>query len=1151
MEYINNLEKEGDFHDNHDTHLMSKLSKPEDMTKEQLLELLKARDLQIEREREEHKKELEEAKKKKTGSTGYERYDEINFRNAHKTNKYKGYYDDKNKFHKGLVDMPDLYHYDPSMTAFDKISKGMQKNPEGQTIHLRNYQERFIKDWSVSTQELVILYYGVGTGKTKIAINCAEQFNALHENHHVYLLMPASLVLNCIIEMYETGIDPTRKLEDGSYVYYFVSYQQMNRSNFKFKENSLLIVDEVHNLRNFYTKEIKEKVSARKWVGSDDYSLMGNKLAEKLITSENKFMRSIFMTGTLFVNSSRDLEAIISLGYKKRPLLLMDKNEYDYIQMSDEAFKNYYQGLISLYRVEDDPKMLKQFPKKKFEFVLVKGIPAEDQNPNETDAFFMFSRNEMNEAKNNWAIDFVKKRKNEKTLIYTQFIDQSVRPLLEGLQKAGIKYAVISGEQKAGMKQNIVSEYNNGNYKVLIFTLAIKEGISFAETDNFIVLQPYWNYAILNQILARAVRLTSHKKHDESTVNFYMLVGINKESENIKEAHKWCNEASRIMNNDILKLEYKIKKNESGEMVQVEYDEMFGSRDINLYNRMFNKQMEINQYEKKLLNLPRFEDVNNNENNEFVKMYNEVLKESEQQKEMTNKEKIKLKKEMYNEFYRKNISKIDSSITRFEGDIHFKKLRNPDLESVMDKKDYDDIDVRKLLNEKASLNKILEAYGIDKKEITSFQANFTPEDEVDKLIEESGICKDPRPNLKVLEPTAGIGNIISGLLKCPNISNLMIDANEYHKVFYNIGKTTFEEISNVFYYNTDFMHYESRYPYDYIIGNPPFNLRGKRREYGKKGSFEDIDFTYYDIHFVAHAYNKLREGGKLAMIISNRHTRDKHFPFTKFNDYLKLLTDKNHKIIPLSGIFQEDEKVSKDMKVNFGMEIIILTKLGRDMDLYEQETIYFEKDEDAQQYNEENPTKRKKKTQEEENLFEDADLERELIKTKEKPPKKPKLFELPKPPKKTLKDVKEEAKKLGIKLSGKSKAVLEKEIIEKMNQPDEQKIEVPISKVKEAVKKIEEKIKVTLDGKKIEMVLENKPEVKKKEVKKETAPKPKKEPKPKPLSKLKVSELREKAKNLNISTTKLKKIKKGVKDTNKTKKELIDEIKAWRPKRRF
>ena len=91
-----------------------------------------------------------------------------------------------------------------------------------------------------------------------------------------------------------------------------------------------------------------------------------------------------------------------------------------------------------------------------------------------------------------------------------------------------------------------------------------------------------------------------------------------------------------------------------------------------------------------------------------------------------------------------------------------------------------------LINEKASLNKILEAYGINKQEITTFQANFTPEEEVDKLIEESGICKDNRPNLKVLEPTAGIGNIISGLLKCPNVSNFMIDANEYHKVFYNL-----------------------------------------------------------------------------------------------------------------------------------------------------------------------------------------------------------------------------------------------------------------------------------------------------------------------------------------------------------------------------
>jgi hypothetical protein len=488
----------------------------------------------------------------------------------------------------------------------------------------------------------------------------------------------------------------------------------------------------------------------------------------------------------------------------------------------------------------------------------------------------------------------------------------------------------------------------------------------------------------------------------------------------------------------------------------------------------------------------------------------------------------------------------------------------------MDKKDYADIDVRKLINEKASLNKILEAYGINKQEITTFQANFTPEEEVDRLIEESGICKDNRVNLKVLEPTAGIGNIISGLLKCPNVSNFMIDANEYHKVFYNIGKISFEAMSNVFYYNQDFFKYESRYPYDYIIGNPPFNLRSVRRIYGKKGEYVDEDQTYYDIHFVAEAYNKLREGGKLAMIISNRHTRDKNHPFNKFNDYLKLLGEKNHKIIPLSGVFKEDEKVSKEMKVNFGMEIIIITKVGRDMDLYEKEQIYFENEEDVSKYNEENPTKSKKgaKTKEEKNLFEDEDLQN-ANKFKEEIPKikKPKLFELPKPEKKLLKDVKEEAKNLGIKLSGKSKAVLEKEILDKIHRPDLQKEEVPKSKVKEAVKKIEEKLNVKIDEKKVEVaqkekvvkpkkekvvkekVVKEKPKKEvKKEVVKETAPKPKKET---PLSKLKVAELREKAKNLNIIITKSKKYKKGIKTINKTKKELLEEIKNWKPKRRI
>ena len=139
------------------------------------------------------------------------------------------------------------------------------------------------------------------------------------------------MVLNTISEMYKHGINPDMRYPDGSPMYYFVSYQQLLRSSFDFKDNSLIILDECHNLRNLKTESIFDKVSARKYEAAENFSLVGNKLATKLILSSSKFLRSIFMSGTLFINNPMDLETIISIGYKKFPLLNKDIEKYQII----------------------------------------------------------------------------------------------------------------------------------------------------------------------------------------------------------------------------------------------------------------------------------------------------------------------------------------------------------------------------------------------------------------------------------------------------------------------------------------------------------------------------------------------------------------------------------------------------------------------------------------------------------------------------------------------------------------------------------------------------------------------------------------------------------------------------------------------------
>lgn len=903
-----------------------------------------------------------------------------------------------NKYDEGLLYHPDedkrkkdeegnfiidkaLYEFDPLFSAFDK-----------NIDNYRPHQQRFIKDWSVSAQELVIMYYGVGTGKTLIAITAAEEYIRLNIKSYVYFLMPSSIILNTILEMFKFGIDPTIKDDEGNNIYNFISYAQLLRTKYDFKDNSLLIVDEIHNLRNLYTQEINIKVSARKWKPSGNYSLVGSVLAEQLLDNSHNFIRKIFMTGTLFVNSSKDLEPIISIGYNKRPLLKLDKDEYDTIMTNEDAFKDYYEGLVSFYRISGDEK--KRMPSVFYYFEMINMPPSINSEKKAKDPYFINSRTEGAEEKIMWIIQFLKQHAGEKTLIFAQFIDRSLRPLTKTLEYMNMDFVIITGELSQEEKMEAVGRYNRDEVKILLFSLAIKEGISFKETDNFIVYNPYWNYAILEQVIARGIRLNSHKKGFKSMINVYLLCVANNKMRTPQNHHynnpiEWGEMAKQIMDNDIKTL--KFEKNEKGEL-KTPYHYNFGSRDIDLYNRMFNKQAEINDFEGRILKLPSFEEVNNNENSEFIKIYNEALLDYQRAngKLPTNKQMIELKRNLYREFYSGVVSETNNKIKRFTDDTNYKTSRNPDLQDIADFTNYPDLedDIRNLLSKDAPLDKIFEKFGIDKTMITTFQANFTPLDQVRNLIELSGIKSNNKDKIKILEGTAGIGNMVAGLMELNNKQNFMVDCNELNKVFYQIGKVLYEDLDNVYWYNNDFLNYVSKYNYDYIIGNPPFNLRT---------TIKGKEKTLYDIDFIEKAYNMLSDDGILAFIISSRFQRDQTQHFKNFNTYIdeiKKVDADNVIIEPLETGFKKDKGLAKEMETNYGMVYIIIKKLpSYFMDLSKpQNAIYDTNDRITRQQelrnekmikgmNEKKPRKKKSNEGIEENE-EDNEIQPKVIKKK-------------------------------------------------------------------------------------------------------------------------------------------------------------------------
>jgi len=767
-----------------------------------------------------------------------------------------------------LTSSPEHYAYDPAHTAFDR-SKGK----------LYDYQRKFIEDWTVSAQEMAILYYGVGSGKTMVAVHCAEQYQEITKNAHVYFILPASLVIGTINEMYKVGIDAKRKNDKGEYIYYFISYQQLLNSDFEFKENSLLIIDEAHNLRNIVSGELSSAANADRPLLTGTFSLVGNKLSQKLILNKHKFLRTIMMTGTLFVNDETDIDALIAIGYKKPPLLELDKKTLDVINNNNpKLFKIYYEGLIAFYRLsETDPR----FPKKHYQLV---DVPSADVVPVEgSDEYFRKSRSQGTVEKMEWLFEFLGSRQEEKTLIYSQFKSAKIKPILKQLRARGFKVGYISGELDQLEKTKVVKQYNTGEINVLIFTLSIKEGISFKETKNIIIIEPYWNYAIMEQIIARGIRANSHAEGQKFTIEIIFLIATPLKS--LTGTKDWFENAKYIMNHDIKTHKFPTKrvvvnnntlaqdlgivmgevndkmlqnntnpymnflnktyKNvsafvskklddfENARIAQygentatksiVEKKELgpfytnYGCRDIDLFNRMVKKQESINIFEKKMLfTIPGFEKVSNNENSKFIEAFKKKLLDNGRPSSI--KEERIIKKDI------------------------FDKVCGPYLKDA---------------------NKHMA-----KPDVKTFFKAYT------KIVTDINIEKDLRENMKILcpvSPREGLNLFINPLAVLSNVYNFMIDVCGTTP---EIAKVYESAPCNVTLYNVDTWTFINKYNYDYIFAK--IYLQEKYSETKKKKVMhDDKEYAIYntndvkidDHEMIVKLYNILNPGGIASLLV--------------------------------------------------------------------------------------------------------------------------------------------------------------------------------------------------------------------------------------------------------------------------------------------
>ena len=73
-------------------------------------------------------------------------------------------------------------------------------------------------------------------------------------------------------------------------------------------------------------------------------------------------------------------------------------------------------------------------------------------------------------------------------------------------------YAVLSGDIDPEERAEIIQTYNVGKkIQLLLLSGAVAEGIDLKNTRHVHIMEPFWNYARINQVKARAIRYKSHE----------------------------------------------------------------------------------------------------------------------------------------------------------------------------------------------------------------------------------------------------------------------------------------------------------------------------------------------------------------------------------------------------------------------------------------------------------------------------------------------------------------------------------------------------------------------------------------------------------------------------------------------------------------
>lgn len=396
------------------------------------------------------------------------------------------------------------------------------------------YQRRVVEH--LRDNRGLVAVHSLGSGKTLTALYASQCYLDQHPTHRVVVVSPATLIDNFKKEMTVfQGLRHADRYEFFSYQGFYSRYKARRRNC----RDTMLIVDEAHNLRTEYRKGKKKEVG--KYCGA-------------VTRCAEMADRILLLTATPLVNSPSDIVPLLNM-VRNNPttqnrLLVKDfKKNID----NDEYLERVGLCRFSFYerdRVSEDyPGVIEEdvflpMPRRFYEtYRKVEEDLAEDEilrtfGESQLRPFFNGVRRAVNilselpeeelvkSPKIKWILRQIREDKR-KTLVFSNFLEMGLDGIIKRLPP-GVRAAFITGGQPRARRAEIVRQYNRDEIDVLFLSRAGGEGIDLKGTRRIILLENGWNENSERQVIGRGVRYRSHSHlpAEERNVHIYRLFHI-------------------------------------------------------------------------------------------------------------------------------------------------------------------------------------------------------------------------------------------------------------------------------------------------------------------------------------------------------------------------------------------------------------------------------------------------------------------------------------------------------------------------------------------------------------------------------------------------------------------------------------------------